>query len=406
MSNVKGVTSGLERLEFVDSLRGFALFGVFWANLLIFSGITYMTSEQRAALFTTRLDSNAYSVERFFIENKFIGLFSFLFGISFWLFLSRARSRGGSGTSLFYRRIFWLFLIGLVHGWLFWSFDVLRFYALWAILLPVFVRIAPRRLFYIALTTGILVPALVSGLRAWMTPVIPVMDFDALALEAFSSGTYREFLVANWKYDWYLTNSIGQIGYQVAVFGRLLLGLCVARALDLGNLNTHRTILVKVLVAGGLAGLVGNTIFAADLLTGATITPFLSFIRRFLVEGGHLGLTLFYAAGLALAFLTARWKPVIQLLAPVGRMALTWYLLQTVFGIWMFYGFAPGPGLMGKLGPASLAAIAVVGFLVQIICARIWLSRFRLGPAEWLWRTLTYWKVQPLRAVRTAPLST
>lgn len=406
MSNMKGVTSGTERLEFVDSLRGFALFGVFWANLLIFSGISYMTSEQRASLFTTRLDSIAYSLERFFIENKFMGLFSLLFGISFWLFLSRARSRGGSGTSLFYRRIFWLFLIGLVHGWLFWAFDILRFYALWAILLPVFVRIAPRRLFYIALFTGILVPALVSGLSAWMTPVQPMTDFDALALKAFSSGTYREFLVANWKYDWYLTNSIDQIAYQVAMFGRLLLGLCVARALDLGNLNTHRKTLIKVLLAGGLAALVGNTIFAGDLVTSDTTTPFLSFIRRFLVEGGHLGLTLFYAAALALAFLTARWKSAIRSLAPVGRMALTWYLLQTVFGIWMFYGFAPGPALMGKLGPAALAAIALVGFLVQVVCARFWLSRFRFGPAEWLWRTLTYWKVQPFRATRTAALST
>ncbi|MGH9958373.1 MAG: DUF418 domain-containing protein, partial [Pyrinomonadaceae bacterium] len=122
----------------------------------------------------------------------------------------------------------------------------------------------------------------------------------------------------------------------------------------------------------------------------------LSFIRRFLVESGQFGLSLLYAAALALAFLTARWRPAIRLLAPMGRMALTWYLLQTVFGIWLFYGFARGPSLMGKVGPSSLAALALVGFLVQVVCARLWLSRFRFGPAEWLWRTLTYWKIQPL----------
>ena len=77
------------RLEFVDSLRGFALFGVFGANLLIFSGIAYMTDEQRASLFGGPLDTLAYFLERLFIENKFIGLFSFLFGISFWLFRAR-----------------------------------------------------------------------------------------------------------------------------------------------------------------------------------------------------------------------------------------------------------------------------------------------------------------------------
>ncbi|MGH9906407.1 MAG: DUF418 domain-containing protein [Pyrinomonadaceae bacterium] len=386
----------VHRLEFIDSLRGFALFGVFWANLLIFSGISYMTNEQRASSFTSRLDSIAYSLVRFFIENKFMGLFSFLFGISFWLFLGSVRSRSGPATSLFYRRIFWLFAIGLIHGWLFWCFDILRFYALWAILLPLFLRIAPTHLLYVALTTGILMPAVVAGLRAWMNPVAPTTDFDAMALAAFSNGSYREFLVANWKYDWYLTNSIGQIAYQVAMFGRLLLGLYVAQALDLAKLDAHRKVLLRVILVGGLAGLVGSTIFAGNLLSGDTVHPFLSFIRRFLVESGQFGLSLLYAAALALAFLTARWRPAIRLLAPMGRMALTWYLLQTVFGIWLFYGFARGPSLMGKVGPSSLAALALVGFLVQVVCARLWLSRFRFGPAEWLWRTLTYWKIQPL----------
>jgi uncharacterized protein len=401
MSDLDRATT--ERLEFIDSLRGFALFGVFWANLLIFSGISYMSNQQRASLFSSRLDSFAYFVERFFIENKFMGLFSFLFGISFWLFLSRARARGGPATSLFYRRIFWLFVIGLVHGWLFWCFDILRFYALWAILLPLFLCTTPRRLLYVALATSVLLPALVSGLRVWLiTPVEPAMDFDALALAAFSRGSYRDFLVANWKYDWYLTIDVGQISYQVAVFGRLLLGLYVARAFNLWNLAVHRALLQKVLVVGGLLGVVGSTVFAGDLLTSDNHIALLSFVRRFLVESGQLGLTLCYAAALALAFLTLRGRSVIRLLAPIGQMALTWYLLQTAFGIWMFYGFAHGPALMGKLGPASLAALALTGFLIQVMLARVWRRQFRFGPAEWLWRTLTYWKVQPFKALTPA----
>ena len=188
MKDLEGPTQPAGRLEFIDSLRGFALFGVFWANLLIFSGIGYMTDDRRASLFTSPLDSFAYNVERFFIENKFMGLFSFLFGISFWLFLSRVRSRGGAATSLFYRRIFWLFVIGAVHGWLLWCFDILRFYALWAVLLPLFVRTSPRRLLSIALISGLLIPAGVSGLRAWITPSAPATDFDTMALAAFSMG--------------------------------------------------------------------------------------------------------------------------------------------------------------------------------------------------------------------------
>jgi len=399
MGDSEGLTSSSERLEFIDSLRGFALFGVFWANLLIFSGIGYLTDEQRASLFTSRLDSIAFFLERFFIENKFMGLFSFLFGISFWLFLSRARARGGGATSLFYRRILWLFIIGAVHGWLLWCFDILRFYALWAVLLPLFVRTAPRRLLSIALITGILIPALVSGLKVWLsTPTPSEIDFDAMALTAFAGGSYREFLIANWKYDWYLTLDIGQIAYQVAVFGRLLLGLYAARTLALGNLNAHRTLLLRVLFIGGIVGVLGSTIFAGRFLTGSETSPWLSFIRRLLVESGQLGLTLCYAAALALVFLAVRGRRLVRLLAPIGRMALTWYLLQTVFGIWMFYGFARGPALMGKPGAASLMALAFVGFVAQIVCARAWLKGFRFGPAEWLWRSLTYWKLQPFSA--------
>lgn len=398
MGDLERSSSPGARLEFIDSLRGFALFGVFWANLLIFSGITYMNDEQRASLFTSRLDWIAYYLERFLIENKFMGLFSFLFGISFWLFLSRARSRGGSATNLFYRRIFWLFVIGLAHGWLLWCFDILRFYALWAILLPLFVRVAPRRLLLIALTASILVPALVSSARVLLTvPTEPATNFDAMALAAFSRGTYREFLIANWRYDWYLTESIGQLAYQVAMFGRLVLGLYVARTIDFGNLASHRLLLRRVLIAGGLLGLIGSIIFAGNLLN-APNAPMIAFIRRFLVESGQLGLTLAYASGLALVFLIPRWKAAISSLSPVGRMALTWYLFQTIFGIWMFYGFARGPALMGKLGPAYLLALGVVGFSAQVVCATAWLRRFRFGPAEWLWRTLTYWKAQPFSA--------
>jgi uncharacterized protein len=390
-----GVAAG--RLEFVDSLRGFALLGVFWANLLIFSGIAYMTDARRTAAFGGPLDSTAYFLERFFIENKFMGLFSFLFGISFWLFLNRVQGRAASATTLFYRRIFWLFVIGAIHGWLLWCFDILRFYALWAVLLPLFVRTAPRRLLTIALITGIVVPALVTGANVgWDRPVADATDYDALALAAFSEGTYREFLAANWRYDWYLTLDVSQIAYQVAVFGRLLLGLYVARTLDLGNLGAHRQLLRRVLVAGGTAGMIGSTIFAAHLLPGAAENAWLAIVRQLLVEGGQLGLSLAYASALALGFISEPGRQAIRVLAPIGQMALTWYLLQTVFGIWMFYGFTPGPALMGRLGPAPLAALALAGFAAQVVIARGWMSRFRIGPAEWCWRSLTYWKFQPL----------
>jgi uncharacterized protein len=389
----------VRRLPFIDGLRGFgfALFGVFGANLLIFSGISYMTEEQKASVSTTALDKIAYLSELFFIENKFIGLFSVLFGISFWLFLDRARSRGGSATNLFYRRIGWLFLFGALHGWLLWCFDVLRFYALWAILLPLFVRTPLRRLLALALSAAVLIPALISGIRGLLPPSGDGgPGYDALALAAFSAGDYASVLFANWKYDWYLTNSIGQLGYQLAVFGRLLVGLYIARALNLEDLTRHREGIKRVLLVGGIAGVIGNAAFAGQSLANARGFIF-PFIRRFTFETGFLGFTLAFAAGLALLYMRPRWEGAVKVLVPIGQMALTFYLLQTVLGVWLFYGFAPGPRLMGEVGPAWLALICVVGYAIQVGLAHAWMRRFRFGPAEWLWRTLTYWHVQPMR---------
>ena len=384
------------RLELVDALRGFALLGVFWANLQIFSGIEYMSAEQRASLFGGPLDALAYFVERFFIENKFMGLFSFLFGMSFWLFLSRVQGRAVSSTRLFYRRILWLFVIGAIHGWLLWCFDILRFYALWAVLLPFFMRTPLGRLLVMALTASVLVPALVAAVNASLPePSGAGLDFDAMALAAFSSGSYREVLMANWRYDWHLTIGVSQIAYQVAIFGRLLLGLFVARAIDLGQLDLQRSLLRSILLGGGLTGLVGSTIFAARLLSPGSHNPVPVFVRRLLVEGGQLGLTLAYASALALAYFLPGPRRAVRLLAPIGRMALTWYLLQTAFGIWMFYGFARGPALMGTVGPASLAALCLVGYGVQVALAHAWMGRFQFGPAEWCWRSLTYGVAQP-----------
>jgi uncharacterized protein len=385
-----------QRHTFVDALRGFALFGVLAANLLIFSGIVYMTDAQRAAVAPTPLDRAVLFLELFFIENKFMGLFATLFGVSFWLFLSRAQARGARAVPLFYRRVGWLFVIGCLHGWLCWAFDVLRFYALWALLLPLFMTWRPRRLLAVALAASALVPALVTGLRMLVWPAGPGdASADAMALAAFSTGSYAEVLTANWRYDWYLTNSIGQIAYQVAVFGRLLMGLCIARTLALGDLERHRPLLKRVLLAGAIVGVAGNAVFAAEWLRDPAHSPWLAFARRLLVESGFLGFTLAYASGLALAFGTPRARTAIATLAPLGQMALTWYLFQTATGLALFYGFAGG--LMGRVAPTTLAVFCLASYLVQVALAGAWMKRFRFGPAEWLWRSLTYGSPQAMR---------
>jgi len=395
----KPPTHTTNRLEYVDALRGFALIGVLGANLFIFSGFDYMTEAQRAALPTAGLDKFVYLLELIFVENKFMGLFAFLFGVSFWLFLDRLRQRGVAGTGLFYRRLLWLFLFGAIHGWLCWCFDILRFYALWGLLLPLFMRVPKKTLLSAALFCAVLAPALVSGFRSLLLPPSAGdSTMDALALQAFSASSYVGFLRVNWLYDWHLTLSVGQIAYQVAVLGRLLLGLYAARTFVLSDLRSHYTLFRKVLIVGAVVGLLGNFLIARRYFdSDVTGRFFLPFCGKLVAELGYLGLTLAYAAGLVLLFQQRRWVRVQRLFAPVGRMALTCYLLQTLFGLWLFYGFMPGPGLMGLIGPVWLLPIWCAEYVIQMWFAAAWLRRFRFGPAEWLWRSLTYSKIQPFR---------
>ncbi|HLL77656.1 MAG TPA: DUF418 domain-containing protein [Pyrinomonadaceae bacterium] len=388
-----------DRVEFVDALRGFALLGVFAANLFIFSGHVYMTDEQQAALPTAGVDHVVHLLELVFVENKFMGLFSLLFGVSFWLFLDRAMARGADATRLFYRRIGWLFIIGAAHAWLFWLWDILRFYALWGLLLPLFLRVSNRVLLRVALFFAVLVPALIGGFRSLlMEPAPGRTALNALALETFSSGTYAEVLRVNWLYDWDITLSVGQIAYQVALFGRLLLGLYAARLSLHVDLERHSKLFRTLLIGGAIIGVACNILIAGRYLDSPAAGGFfLPFGRRFIAQTGYLALTLAYASALALLFRASWWRRYLLMFAPVGRMALTCYLLQTLFGLWLFYGFMPGPGLMGKIGPVWLVLVWLGGYAVQVWFASLWLRRFRYGPAEWLWRSLTYWKLQPLR---------
>jgi uncharacterized protein len=385
------------RLDFIDAVRGFALFGVFGANLFLFSGVAYMSDSQRAALPTPASDRVVQTLELIFVENKFMGLFAFLFGASFWLFLNRGE-RGAQRESLFRRRLAWLFAIGALHGWLFWCFDILRFYALWGFLLPPFLRASKLTLFASALLCAVLAPAIDVALRARFATPQGDSGIDAEALRAFSTGSFLEAWRVNWRYDWYLTLSIGQIAYQIAVFGRLLLGLFAARTLLAGGIDSHRALLRKIAGFGLLSGITGNALVVLCDLDSHESSSFASaFGARLLIESSYLALSLGYAAAVALLARAASTSRRTLALAPIGRMALSWYLAQSAFGIWFFYAYPRGPNRMGHVGPTQLAAIWIAGFALQAWLARIWFARFRFGPAEWAWRSLTHGRMQPFR---------
>jgi uncharacterized protein len=114
-----------------------------------------------------------------------------------------------------------------------------------------------------------------------------------------------------------------------------------------------------------------------------------------LFDAWNNAMTLFYIASFALLFLRPRWQPRLLSFAPVGRMALSAYLAQTVIGVLVFFGV--GLGLLGRFGNSVTMPLGLAVFALQVWACRAWLAHFRFGPLEWAWRSLTWLRLEPFR---------
>lgn len=181
--------------------------------------------------------------------------------------------------------------------------------------------------------------------------------------------------------------------------GRFLLGYWAGRRGLLREPEQNRVLLTRIVQVALALGIALSLLEATRDMVAARV-PFLAagpgnLLLRMALRGTTLVLGVAYAAGFLLLFQSARWRAGLQRLAPVGRMALTNYLAQSLLGIILFYGV--GLGIGPRFGVAGWWAAWIVIFGAQAWGSRLWLARFRYGPAEWLWRCLTYGTLQPLR---------
>jgi uncharacterized protein len=190
----------------------------------------------------------------------------------------------------------------------------------------------------------------------------------------------------------------GKLSFQVVTgrlwitFGLFLLGLCAGRLDLFRDTEANRQFFRRLLVWGGAAAALTTVIAIVYPVNFRVVTP-TTLLTNFAFSVQQAALASFYVAGVTLFFWKNPSRGVLAQLAPMGKMGLTTYLLQTVFGLTIFYGI--GFGLLGHLGIAACVALAILFFFAQIFIARWWMTRFSLGPVEWLWRSLTYLKLQP-----------
>lgn len=407
-----------ERVVLLDALRGFALWGVFVSNSLMWlSGRAFMPREAASSLEASLLEQVIGSIYQLFVTQKFISIFSFLFGLGFALQFSRAEARGVSAAPLYRRRLLMLFGIGLAHALLLWTGDILHTYAMVGFLLMAFRARSNRTVLFWALGLVTVMPFLVPAAIRY-TPILlhgaeaaaeaakasqaRDMALKADTLVALSSESFWTAQVGNARF--FLENLGGgfrRVLWMSLILGRFLLGLLAGRLLLLQDVERHRALLRRILGWGLSVGLVLNggglllfRLRKAGVLEWDPKGPWMMIVNG-LQEPGYIAMGAAYVAAFALLFQRERWSRWLGVLTPVGRMALTNYLMQSAVSIWIFSGW--GLGFIGKLPPSRIVVICCVIFAAQVVLSRLWLARFRFGPAEWLWRSLTYGRVQPMR---------
>jgi uncharacterized protein len=384
----------------MDVLRGVALFGVFLMNLAGFSSAPFMATEQQLlSLPTAAWDFALLDVLRWLVLDKANTLFAFLFGLGFYLQMRRIEARGADFEKLYQRRLTVLLIIGLLHLFFVWTWDILHMYALAGFILLALRRLSTRDLLGIGLIlallgrTGHKVMAEFGPPGNWTGLPGGYADEDVLLRQRLSeSGDYGA-LTGNF-FEWVVVDYIASgmiLGWICYALGRFLIGAWVGRH---GWIARARELLPgwrRVRNWGLLIGLPLEG--AAVMLSEASWLPDWEH-RVFFAECIHLFtvpvLAAGYLAAVVVAFESGRLRAVLAPFAWVGRMALTNYLMQSLVIGFVLFGVGPGLALAGKIGTSAIFAIVCAFFIVQMLISRWWLSRFAQGPAEWLWRALTY----------------
>jgi uncharacterized protein len=387
-----------QRIEILDILRGFALLGIIFNNMQYLSGYAFTPFDTLKQITQFQLNENVYHFLDIVITAKFYTLFSFLFATGFYIQLSKHAQDSTGFLTTYRRRLFILLAMGVVHS-LIWFGDILFAYAVMGFLLLLFRKVRSRTLLRWAIGVLLLPTAIdlillpffggagAAGLNTG-TPTVHVSYPDLApetVLHVFQNGSVGDLFILNvhnlvWKYLGYFPS-----GQYFTLFGIFLLGYYLASI----GFFTHKP---KPVFLFGISFIIGVVATLSARIMGGSMyqwPPTLSNILfKFLLLAGQIFMCLSYISLLDMVIRNSVGKRILNYLKPMGRMALSNYLSQTVIMIALFYNV--GGDLFGRIGIITAAGIAVAILIMQIVASNLWLRHFRFGPMEWLWRSLTY----------------
>jgi uncharacterized protein len=360
-------------------MRGFALAGIL---LVHFPMITEPGGVDVAVSRTIGL----------FVEGSIYPVFAMLFGLGFAVQFDRWDARGAPALRRYLRRVLGLFLFGLAIWCLFWPWWTLVQYSVAALALIPFRRAKPRVLLLAAATIFVLQVGVVPSIQ----PLAPQGPQHRALQQAVGdlqgNGPYPALLVARARLLVpYLVTPWFYLGPGTVALPLLLVGAAIGRSRILAHPARHLVRLRRIVVGGAVVGVTANLVIwwrSAHGLEGSGL------LGRVVDEGldvGDMSLGLAYAAGIVILHTTSdRWRRLLAPLTYVGRTSLSNVVLQWAVISTLYFGYAFGHS--GRIGAVTGVPLIVLIFGVEIWLSRWWLTRYRFGPLEWIWRTLTYWE--------------
>jgi uncharacterized protein len=394
------------RIAVVDALRAVALFGI----IVTHSEFEFLAGPNPSPTYgrVHAFDPLISQLVAAFASGKFFSIFAFLFGLSFAIQLANATRKGAGFSGRFAWRLIVLLLIGAVHQ-VFFSGDILMLYALLGLLLIPMRNVRSGILVVVALLLLLNLPGmLLSTLQSGQSPEQQRAaaeigaQFQQLGQRHFeikSQGSLAELARINFGEALAMKGGFLLFtGRLWITFGCFLLGMYAGRIRLFVDTEQNRRRMWRLLTVAGAVALVSTTY---TLLSPAAPMGPASPTTVFIVAVQQATLSAFYVAAATLLFWRQQGRGLLGALVPMGKMGLTTYLMQTAFGVIVFYGI--GFGLMGQLGSGVAVACGIAFFIAQAFMARAWLARYSLGPVEWLWRSLTYFRLQPLLRRPAAP---
>lgn len=401
-----GPTPGTERLELLDAIRGVALGGILLANLMSFFGADMIGAETRRAMPAGAAGEAVLFAINWLVEGKFYSVFSMLLGIGFALQWDRARARGQSPAEFgrfFRRRMRVLIGIGLLHMYALWAGDILTLYGVMGLLLPAAAALpsaARLGLIVVLFATPLATHAAILASDGRLDPRPPFAAAGAAlrerfgiadrpVLDVFAGGSAADYWAWNTAYAVSRPGTYLQSGRPAKVLGLFLVGAWIGGSV-LPRLARVRRPLTIMAIIGAAIGVPASYAYAS--IKGATGSTFLMSSEGLLQTAAYtVGTTPLALAYLAIAALTwqhGRGRSVLAWFVPLGRLALSVYLTQTVIQLAIFSSLG-----LGLAGQVPLVWLPVVGALILLAQHRLcawWLRRHAQGPVEWAWRRLTY----------------